>query len=318
MLYQDYTKTQRVLEVYRLIRSGTATGREQLSELLGVSIKTITNDIRELREVWQADIVYRKDRYVLEQEGILENLKMTQPLQADDISLLLVTLMSSAPFMETKIDIIKHELMKMMPDKEAKKLEKILYIPKSQIQQAGVIEQVVKELSQVIGKGNKVKITYGNLKNEIKTKKYKLYTLACDQGKYYAIVRRDEDDKIVHLRLDRIKNVEILKERATQIDEFNLIEYLKKTWYMYGGEETKVKVRFANQCMPAVLERNMSKGELLEQEEEHFIYEFTCNGTDGIKLWLMGFMSQAEILEPFELRREIANQVKEMIKIYSK
>ena len=56
---------------------------------------------------------------------------------------------------------------------------------------------------------------------------------------------------------------------------------------------------------------------MIEEHEEYFIYEFICNGINGIKLWLMGFGEEVEILAPMELREEIKESVFKMMKIYS-
>lgn len=110
-------------------------------------------------------------------------------------------------------------------------------------------------------------------------------------------------------------DVKILEEKGKRLEKFNVYNYLKKTWYMYAGSETKVLVRFKNSCKKVVIERSMVEGGIVEEDKDYFTYEFICNGTKGIKLWLMDF-EDVEVLEPVELRKEIKEAVKDMLKAY--
>jgi len=93
-------------------------------------------------------------------------------------------------------------------------------------------------------------------------------------------------------------------------------DYLKRTWYMYGGDETRVKVKFNNRCYKIVTEKSLLEGSLIEENEDNFIYEFVCNGTFGIKLWIMGFGADAEVIAPVVFREEIIDSIKNMNKVY--
>lgn len=108
--------------------------------------------------------------------------------------------------------------------------------------------------------------------------------MAYDLGKYYLIAKRYDNGVIKHLRLDRIKFITVKEEKAPKIADIDITDYLKKTWYMYTGEETKVKVKSRNICKKVVRERKMNEGHVIEEDEEYFIYEVLCNGTQGIKL----------------------------------
>ncbi len=120
----------------------------------------------------------------------------------------------------------------------------------------------------------------------------------------------------MHFRIDRISSLCILDEEGKRLEEFNINDYMRKTWYMYGGQETKVVVKFTIGCKKVVTERNMAVGRIIEENDEYFIYEFICNGVKGIRIWLMGFGAEAEVLEPVKLRDEIREVVKNMAKKY--
>ena len=321
----DYTKLERIHELYRRIRCNEMTSRKIEAEILGVSEATIKNYIQELRNVWEADIEYKNGKYVLMHEGKLGQLKSTYPLTACDAIIIMTTLMQAAPFMQTKINIIKSELMAILSDTD-KKLFKAHFIePNSNV---GVdsnigadnssVEHNIRKLVEAISKGKLVSIAYISPGKVPSARTYIPVTLAYDQGKYYIIAKRCDKEGVLHLRIDRIKRIEILQENTSPINIAEMSQYLKKTWYMYTGSETKVEVRFKNNCKPVVKGRTINEGRMIEENDNDFIYEFICNGTAGIKIWLMGFGPDAEVIAPKELREEIRESVKEMIKIYEK
>ncbi|WP_279233555.1 hypothetical protein [Clostridium estertheticum] len=39
--------------------------------------------------------------------------------------------------------------------------------------------------------------------------------------------------------------------------KFNVYDYLKRTWYMYAGDETRVKVKFDKCCYKVVIEKGL-------------------------------------------------------------
>lgn len=314
--YTDYPKMRKIMELYKMIRSGTAEKREQLADILDVSPETIKKYIAELKNEWGAEIEYKGRRYVLVREGMLGSLTLTQPLSHFDVFILLTTMIEAYPFMETKFEIIKGALLSMIPYEEQEKYKSIFKNSRETLESNVGIENTIKIIMQGILSHQKIKITYKNGKGEVKNRVYRPYTLACDHGKYYLIAERDDKGYMHHLRTDQILRAEIIKERFAPVEDLDLARYLKKTWYMYTGEETHVKVKFTPGCKKVVLERNMSMGEIVEETPEYFIYDFICNGTKGIKLWLMGFMDEAEILEPKSLREEVKEKARKMAALY--
>ncbi|MCB2291676.1 WYL domain-containing protein [Clostridium sp. CS001] len=142
------------------------------------------------------------------------------------------------------------------------------------------------------------------------------YSFACELGKYYIIGYLESKDCLIHYRIDRISKVSVLEEDGKRNSKFNVYDYLKRTWYMYGGDETRVKVKFSKNCYKAVTEKSLLDGSLIEENEDYFVYEFICNGTYGIKMWLMGFGAEAEVIEPVEFREEVIESVRNMVKVY--
>lgn len=318
--YSTYGKPRRLFETFSLIKSGQATNKDTLAEYFEISKDTVENYIDELNYEFEADIEFNRGKgmYVVKDDGILGQLKRNYPITADDVMIILSSLMQSQPFMENKMSIIKNSLLGLLPENESKKLKDMLCFEKRKDFDDQSIEFNMIKIRKAIAEEKKITFMYTNYQGEHKSYKIIPYSFACELGKYYIICKVEDRDSLSHLRIDRMGDIRILEEEGKRLGEFNVYNYLKKTWYMYGGAETRVLVRFQNQCKKVVTERNMAEGRIVEEGEDYFTYEFICNGTKGIKLWLMGFGGEAEVLEPMEFSDEIKETVESMIKTYMK
>lgn len=318
--YSDYGKPRRLLETFLLIKSGQATNKEKLSQYFEISKDTVENYIDELNYEFEADIEFNREKgmYVVKDDGILGQLKRNYPITADDVMIILSSLMQSQPFMENKMSIIKNSLLGLLPENESERLKGMLYFEKRKDFDDQSIEFNMIKIRKAIAEEKKITFMYTNYQGEHKSYKIIPYSFACELGKYYIICKAEDRDSLSHLRIDRMGDIRILEEEGKRLEEFNVYNYLKRSWYMYGGPETRVLVRFQNQCKKVVTERNMSEGRIVEEDEDYFTYEFICNGTKGIKLWLMGFGGEAEVLEPIGFREEMKETVEIMFKTYMK
>lgn len=316
--YSDYKKARNLFDIFFFIKSGQATTKKELANIFDVSVDTIENYVDELNSDFHTGIYIRKgtDNYIIEQEGIMGLLKRNYPITADDVMIIITSLMQSQAFMETKMSIIQNSLLGLLPEEESKKLRDMLHFEKSKVTDDQSIEYNMTKIRKAIAEEKKVNFVYKNSEGTRKMYKVIPYSFACDLGKFYIICKPDNKDFLTHLRIDRMGEVKILEEEGKRQEEFNVHNYLKKTWYMYSGPETKVLVRFKSKCKQVVTERNMSEGKVISENENYFDYEFICNGTMGIKIWLLGFGGDAEVLEPVELREEMVEELKVLMKIY--
>lgn len=322
--YSDYGKSRKLLETFRLIKSGIATTPQKIADIFEISPDNIHNYVKELNEEWETDIIYDKSKKIyrindeddVNGDGILEANKYVQPVTADDVNLILVSLIQSQTFMETKMEVIKNSLLGLLPRNEARTLKDMLYFDKDSNSDHQYIEFNVKNLRTAIAEEKKVSFSYTSAVGNHKIHTIIPYSFACELGKYYIIGYLESKECLLHFRIDRISNVNILEEDGKRDSKFNVYDYLKRTWYMYGGDVTRVKVKFNNRCYKVVTEKSLLEGTLLEENKDYFVYEFVCNGTYGIKLWIMGFGADAEVMEPIEFREEVIDSIRNMNKVY--
>ena len=102
-----------------------------------------------------------------------------------------------------------------------------------------------------------------NINKKMEKRKEELYevspwALSWDDENYYLIAFDEEAGKIKHYRVDKMKNITITDEKRVgrnDFREFNLAEYAKMSFGMYGGERTRVKLTFKEEMVGVLLDR---------------------------------------------------------------
>ena len=115
---------------------------------------------------------------------------------------------------------------------------------------------VVNVISKAVAKKRKIKFTYNRYGTDFKlhprrSEKYIVnpYQLVLTNGRYYLIGNYDKYDDISHYKVDRITDIEMLKEPVKPKDKvkdfarvsFNLPKHMAEHIYMYSGESTRIE-----------------------------------------------------------------------------
>jgi predicted DNA-binding transcriptional regulator YafY len=319
--------------MYQAIKERRYTKRKELAEYLNVKERTITNYISYLKKHYgliiendPSDYTYKiiDEGYYWKYDYNYSQEKTA--LTERQVSIILSALASSRPAMPTEIGIIMGNLYRMLSKEERKRLEKLYHFDGDKNKDDQFVIYTMDSIREAINRSRKIMITYKNAAGKISKKILSPYSFASDFGKYYLIAKLDNEDKLKNYRVDRIRNVDIL-EVSLDPNKLNIDEYLKKAWYMYTEEEVDIVVKFKDKAYAVVNERNMKIGKKLfaedlkeygidQIEEGYFYYKFTALGTKGIRLWLLGFGCEAEIISPNELREEVKRIAQGMVEVY--
>ena len=169
-----------------------------------------------------------------------------------------------------------------------------------------------------ISKGKKICFSYLQYGIDQKlhpknTKRYVVnpYQMVSYSGKYYLIGNYDKYDNISHYRLDRMTDVEILKEPRKPMKSIkglenglNLEEYLTEHLYMYSGKGEHIKLRTSESMMDMLIDFFGKDFRISYGEDEDIIVDVKCN-PDAFFFWVMQFGSNTEVLEPKSMRERI-------------
>jgi len=127
------------------------------------------------------------------------------------------------------------------------------------------IYYVVDDIHNAISSNRKVRFEYmrWNLQKKMEPRKDKPYVvspwaLTWDDENYYMIAYDSEEGKIKHYRVDKMRKITVLPEKREGkefFNEFNLAAYAKKSFGMFGGEETTVKLAFKDELVGVLIDR---------------------------------------------------------------
>ncbi|MDD9271521.1 helix-turn-helix transcriptional regulator [Paenibacillus sp. GCM10023248] len=142
-------------------------------------------------------------------------------------------------------------------------------------------------------------------------------------GRWYLLAHGREGLRKYRMEgITQIEEDETVDEAWHEDKKNELAEKIKYSWLIDTGLPVTVRARFYH---PEGSEPNFVKervllqgqwGEIVDEDEESFVYEIQVNGTTEIKPWLRSFGSSCEILEPSRLRREMIAEWKEIQSYY--
>lgn len=147
------------------------------------------------------------------------------------------------------------------------------------------------------------------------------FALVWNDENYYMIAWDSSASRIKHYRVDKMFKVTMTDNEREGIKEFEKVDmsaYTKTVFGMFGGQEQKVKLRFANRLAGAVIDRFGRETIIIEDGEEHFIFTVSVVVSSQFLAWVFGFGADAEIISPEEVRCEMKKQISEIAEKYNR
>lgn len=180
--------------------------------------------------------------------------------------------------------------------------------------------EVIEELSLAILDRTTCTVTYTTFSDEnITEKSYDinpLHFFERDGGLYVFVVVCHYGD-IRLLAVERIKGVTTTDKHFEWPKGFDSEALLKKAFGLYWDDPLTAKIRFVKSQARYICEREWSEDQIIEEQSDgSIILTMHTSGRYDVKKWVMSLGSDAELLEPIDLRNEILAEVKEMTKAY--
>jgi predicted DNA-binding transcriptional regulator YafY len=220
--------------------------------------KSLYDDIETLRELGY-DVIMEKDgRSSLYFLG-------TKDFEIAELKLLVDAIQSSKFITVKKSRELIKKLTGLVSVYEASQLEREVVVQGRIKTMNESIYYVVDELHTAISRKRMIRFEYlkWDLNKELVQKRDKKYevspwALTWDDENYYMIAYDDAAGKLKHYRVDKMRKIEILDNHRHGEKEFNkydLAEYSRMNFGMFGGERVKVKLRFKNDLVGVFIDR---------------------------------------------------------------
>ena len=145
------------------------------------------------------------------------------------------------------------------------------------------------------------------------------YALTWDDENYYMVAYDSERAEIRHYRVDKMTNIATVDEPrdgAAAYRELDMALYSRKVFGMFSGTEERVKLRFANRLVGAVLDRLGQDVSIIPDGDEHFTVSADVVVSPQFFAWLCGFGTDAWLLAPERAAEQMREYVEQIAGLY--
>lgn len=297
ILFEE-TDEDHELDIYEL--------REKLMhalDLKSLDVRTIKSDLESLQEM-DFEIIKNKRKfgkiYYSHQDKVFETYQLR----------LLVDAILSARFITTEEKSVLIDKLKQLTSKHIQKtLPGPVLFSQSINQDYNLIKYNIDKIHHAIAQNRVVSYLYGEF-NVHKKFDYRRdgnryyvapYALIWQNDLYYLIGKFLETDEIRHYRLDRMREMEITDQTFKKDPNFQLQLYVDNLFYMFSGENIRIKIRFDNQLINAIYDRFGMDVDVKPDGEEHFILSTNAKFSDGLVSWILQWGHRAKVISPEKL-----------------
>jgi predicted DNA-binding transcriptional regulator YafY len=285
---------------------GTSHGRH-------ISASTIEKDLRELRNEFDAPIAFSKRELGYYYSDDTYSLDL--PVSEDEVESIKLATQTLLQFSNIPLfDDFRHAVNKILErvNVQSANTEATAFI---QFETPSEVKgrELLQPILQCIKESKKINFTYKRFDTET-NKKYLVhpYILKEYRNRWYLIGKNEEKNKIATFGLDRIESITATEQHFIQDEAFNALAYFKNSVGITVFDE-KVQ-RVAAQVHELVAKYLITQP--LHSSQKHKDLkngkvEFTWNVllTYELKNYLLSLGSACTVIEPEELREEIAKEI---------
>lgn len=326
-----YEKTGNILYILNVLKKysdeehklSTSEIREKVNEEYGVDIeqRTIRRNINLLQQKFGYDISTYNDNKI----GYYMTNDPETDFEPGEIRAIIDTF-SYSTFIEPKVaeGIIK-KCKKLQNIYENNKIKNYkVYSPKGKTTNVEVIKNI-EDISNSIVNKNKIKFDYwkyviegDRIEKQIVSKPVvSPYAIIYDKQQFYMLGIKEGNDEYFHYRLDRIKNLEELKEKIEiQKTDKEIEQYVDTSVEIFSGDEVEIEAECDGYLLGEVFEKFGKKVEVQPINKNTFSMKIKANPL-GFKLWTMRNLDLVTIKKPESLVKEIKQVMSEAQKRYN-
>ena len=198
-----------------------------------------------------------------------------------ELKLLVDAIQSSKFITEKKSRELIEKLGSLASEYEAEQLKRQVTVRGRVKTMNESIYYIVDDIHHAIAQNKKIRFEYmqWNKKKKMEKKREELYevspwALSWDDENYYLIAFDEEAGIIKHYRVDKMKNITITDEKRVgrnDFKEFNLAEYAKMNFGMFGGDKTDVRIEFREDMVGVMLDRFGTDIPIMDTDKEGWL-----------------------------------------------
>lgn len=283
----------------------TMTIKDMIAELERYGItaerKSIYDDLEVLRH-YGLDIATRKSKTTA-------YFVASRLFELPELKLLVDAVQCSKFFTHKKSNELIKKIGSLASYRQAKSLQRQVYVSNRVKTINESIYYNVDRLHAAIAVNKKVSFKYFDydIKKEKAFRKngdkYSVspYALSWDDENYYLITFSTKYSGFTHYRVDRMTDIDLIDEKRDPLPDrghFDIAEYTKKVFNMFGGEEVLVQLQFDNSLVNAVIDRFGKDVVIVKMDEGNFYIWIKVAVSSTFFAWISQFGNKVKILSP--------------------
>lgn len=245
---------------------------------------------------------------------------------------LLVDAVEAADFITPKkTKQLVEKLDKLVSRWQAKDINSHVYIENRNKCTNEEIFYNIDKINSAVNSSKKIKFTYirrclgenNRIAENHKDMLVSPYALIWENDHYYLIGNVDKYDNLIHLRLDRMRKVEITEipnRHFSEVSEyktfFDTADYARKSFNMFGGELKAIELKCSTYQLEQVVDRFGDKLYLRPNTDGTFTFTTKAHISEGLISWLLQFGNDIEAISPKELRDNIKDRIERTRALY--
>jgi predicted DNA-binding transcriptional regulator YafY len=315
----------RLLQLLQLLQAGNGADASGLAEACGVGKRTVFRDLDALKQAG-VPLAFDKERkfYFIPGAYFLPPTNFT-PAEALSLVALAAELGQGdrTPFCEAAHSAaLKLEGSLPMPlRQELRLMRQAIHIRPRQLSRLNGHQTIYQLLVDALAARHAVAMTYDSFTegDVIETTLHPYQMLFCRHS-WYGIGHSSLHAEIRTFNVGRILSATMLKERFVTPRSFRLERYLGNAWEMIPepGRDKKVLVRFKPMVARNVAEVIWHKTQQTTFRADGSLdFSVRVSGLKEISWWILGYGDQAEVFQPAQLRRMVAQRANNMAVMYN-
>ncbi len=244
------------------------------------------------------------------------------PLKYEDAEALWDMLHIQNIYDEDKVNYLKRKLESCISLHEKKKLRNRIYTTDRSGKKSDYYKRNLDVIHEAVYYKKKISFTYADpilYSEETRKKKHSYvvspYVISCNEGRFFLIAGSEEIEGLSHFYIDRIENIQITKQYATDVREiagdldFDLNCYSKGLFDEYSMTTQEVVLSCDKSILTTVTAIFEVK-DLKYTGEDRYNVTFDTEISEELLSWLFVNHSAVKILSPKVLTEAMANAAK--------
>ncbi len=302
-------KTERLLAIINYMINREKVTAKELADMFEVSVRTIVRDIDAiiLSGIPIYSIQGRDGGFAIPKHFKIDKDFMSK----QDFALVLSALKGLNTTLGESGIQNAYEKINNLSDKD---IQKKLILDFSRFQGNENVRKNLKIIREAIDKKNVICFNYLNAKNEASYRKFEPYSIIFKWSSWYVLgfCKKREDFRM--FKLSRIEQIEILNNTNFDKKDFDIDEFVEKLSFE-PKPFIKTKLKFVKDF--SYILNDIFNKEELEFYDDYIIAYKEFYNKNHMFAFILSFGELVEVIEPKEVRQDMKNILKNLLKKYN-